>query len=262
MPSLQNQIRSTSISQIFSDATWLTLTDSPTNDFTNVDYDDSSWSSAFIILPYALWKSVVKPVYQDPSALLLFRGDWIWTTEMNNTARLILPSTRPFQKKVMSPPGQIAVSANISISVDDTFTFFVNGKDIGSRPTEPNVGIQYFFPNVVMDPSVNVFAISATNLPVLGRPLGESNGSVLVGISMVYDEASVSSHAPTTSSDTSIPSAATSLNSVLNTALSVRAPFIITTESECLFISAERCYHCASGVAHKHFKFHRSFSFS
>jgi hypothetical protein len=204
MAFLQNHIRSTSVSQIFSDASWLTLADSPPKDFADVDYDDSSWSSAFIISPYTLWHNVVVPVSQDPSANLLLKGDWIWTTEMNNTAKAIPPATRPFRKKVTSAPGQTAVSANISIAVDDTFTLFVNGKMVGSaRTTNPDWRIGYFFPDVPMDPSVNVFAISAINQPDPRIADGESTGNVLVGISMGYvdsEDASVSNIASVASS--------------------------------------------------------------
>jgi hypothetical protein len=187
MPFLRNRIRSTSVSQILSDDTWLTLADFPPNNFSEVDFDDSSWSSAFIISPYPLWDNSVMPESDDPSAYLLFKGDWIWTTEMNNTARQIPPATRPFRKKVISPTGQTAVSANISIAVDDTFTLFVNGNDIGHAPsTNPDWRVGYFFPGIPLDPSVNVFAISATNVYYPGSGTGESSGNVVVGISIVY----------------------------------------------------------------------------
>jgi hypothetical protein len=244
MPSFQNQIHSTSVSQIFSDATWLTLADSPPNNFAIVDYDDSSWSSAFIISPYPLWHAQVVPESQDPSANLLLSGDWIWTTEMNNTAGSIAPAIRPFRKKVVSPTGQTAVSANISIAVDDTFTLFVNGKDIGSAPTtNPDWRIGYFFPDVPMDPRVNVFAISATNQFYPYSADGESSGNVLVGISMVYaisEDASVSNPTMATSSNpaSKTPDAVTSSNSILKTALSVRTSLIITVTSLCLFLKS------------------------
>jgi hypothetical protein len=267
MPSFQNHIRSTSVSQIFSDATWLTLADSPPNNFSSLDYDDSSWASAFVISPYILWHDVVVPVGHDPSADLLLNGDWIWTIEMNNTAGVIPPATRPFRKKVISPPGQTAVSANISIAADDTFTLFVNGKAIGSAPTlNPDTRIGYFFPDVPMDHSVNVFAISATNQIDTHIAGGESAGSVLVGISMVYagSDASFSNTAPAASGNTgsSTPSAVTSLNSVLKTALFVSTSFIVTVVSLFLLISEEFCYHHARGVVHNRFnltRFHTSF---
>jgi hypothetical protein len=183
----QSQVDSTSVSQIFSDASWLTLADSPPNNFADVNYDDSSWSSAFIISPYPLWHNKIVPESQDPSAALLLSGDWIWTAEMNDTDRSIPPTTRPFRKKMTSPPGQTAVSANISIAVDDTFILFVNGKYIGSAPTtNPDWRIGYFFPDVPMDPNINVFAISATNQFSPFSSDGNSTGNVLVAISMVY----------------------------------------------------------------------------
>jgi hypothetical protein len=228
MPFFHNQIRSTSVSQIFSDQTWLTLTDSPPNNFAEVDYDDSSWSSAFIIAPYALFDNSVVSESQDSSASLLFSGDWIWTTEMNNTANQIPPATRPFRKKVVSPTGQTAVSANISIAVDDAFTLFVNGKYIGNSPsTNPDWRVGYFFPEVPLDPNVNVFALSATNVLYPGSANGESSGNVLVGISMVYADSkadlTVSSLAPAASNNAgSAPDVATGANSVLRTTLSVR----------------------------------------
>jgi hypothetical protein len=237
--SSQSQIGSTSVSQIFSDESWVTLADSPPNNFADVDYDDSSWSSAFVISPYSLWHPEVVSESQDPSADLLLSGDWIWTTEMNNSLRQIPPATRPFRKKVISPTGQTAVSANISIAVDDTFTFFVNGKDIGSAPTmNPDWRIGYFFPNVPMDSSINVFAISAIN-QYYG---GDSPASVLVGISMLYAQAPVSNLGPAASSVTSTGANSES-NPVLKTAQSVRTS--ITSMALYLFISEELCYYSA-----------------
>jgi hypothetical protein len=248
MPSLQNQIRSSSVSQLFSDATWLTLADSPPNNFADVDYDDSSWSSAFIISPYPLWHKVVQPVSQDPSAELLLSGSWIWTTEMNNTAQAIPPAIRPFRKKVMSPADQVAVSANISVTVDDTFTFFVNGKAIGNAPaTQTSWGTGFFFPDVPMNPSVNVFAISATNLN------DATPGSVLVGISMVYVDVSVTASANTGGNDA--PNTTAISNSILKTALSVRTSFLITAASLYLIVSEELCYCRAPRIVHERFKF-------
>jgi hypothetical protein len=238
MPSLKNQIRSTSVSQLFSDATWLTLADSPPDNFANVDYDDSSWSSAFMISPYPLWHKKVKPVSQDPSAELLLSGNWIWTTEMNNTAQAIPPAIRAFRKKVMSPYDQMAISANISVTVDDTFTFFVNGKAIGNAPVnKTSWGTGFFFPNVPMDPNVNVFAISATNLFDASKTDGESPGSALVGISMMYvgsEGVSLTNLAPAASTNTGsndTPNTIPIANSILKTALSVRTSFIITASS-------------------------------
>jgi hypothetical protein len=195
MPFFHNQIRANSVSQILSDDTWLTLTENPPSNFAEVDYDDSSWSSAYVISPYALFANSVSSESQDPSASLLFSGDWIWTTEMNNSARQIPPMTRPFRKKVTSPTGQTAVSANISIAVDDTFTLFVNGKEIGSSQSKnlADWQIGYFYPDVLLDPSANVFAISATNVFYPDSGTGESSGNVLVGISLVYADSTAGS---------------------------------------------------------------------
>jgi hypothetical protein len=237
MPSFQSQIRSTSISPIFSDGTWRTLIDSPPDNFAGVDYDDSSWPPAFVIGPYATFENNFVPVSQDPFATLFFKGEWIWTTEMNNTARVAPPAVRPFRKKVISPSGQIAVSANISIAVDDKFTFFVNGENIGNTTKHSKIG--YFFPNVPLDPSVNIFAISAINI-FTPSPNGINPAGVVVGISMVYaddDDAPVSNPTPTVSApSSSTAGAAASSDSVLETTLSVRTSSTNTTALRFIYL--------------------------
>jgi hypothetical protein len=172
---------------------------------------------------------------------------------------------------VTSPPGQTAVSANISIAVDDTFTLFVNGKMVGSaRTTNPDWRIGYFFPDVPMDPSVNVFAISAINQPDPRIADGESTGNVLVGISMGYvdsEDASVSNIASVASSSIggSTPSGtATGSTSVLKTVLPVRTISPLQSYIFNFFTSEELCHHRAHAVAHEHLnpnRFHPSFRF-
>ncbi|KAK0492278.1 hypothetical protein EDD18DRAFT_1413548, partial [Armillaria luteobubalina] len=101
------------------------------------------------------------------STLDFSESTWVWTGEQNGADHNVAPvGIRPFRKAVPSSSIKCLVCATIIISCDDSYSIFVNGKEIGA-------GIGYLTSAVYtvgLEPEGhNVFAIAGNNI---GGPAG------------------------------------------------------------------------------------------
>ncbi|KAJ6577740.1 bacterial alpha-L-rhamnosidase-domain-containing protein [Mycena capillaripes] len=111
-------------------------------------------------------------------------ASWIWTPEVNPPNAP--PGDRAFRRTYNSQPGKTAVSAIIIVTVDDRFTLYVNGVEIGASPNVTDIWKSaqvVHFPN--LDASSNLFAIRGTNLPS-----GDADGpaGLLAAIQITFDD--------------------------------------------------------------------------
>jgi len=116
-------------------------------------------------------------------ALDLTKSLWIWTNELTpgpsppNTAPV---STRPFRRVVMTPPGKIPLAASIIIAVDNTYTLWADGNQVGTG-SDYTTAQGYC---VSLSPfCYNVFAVEGTNVGSVPNPAG-----VLAAIEVTYTD--------------------------------------------------------------------------
>ncbi|KAK0438557.1 hypothetical protein EV421DRAFT_1906490 [Armillaria borealis] len=112
---------------IVSDNTWKTMKAVPLGGWTSPSYNDSAWTPAVSEGPTAntYWKSPILP-----PALNMTGVHWIQTDESGGSA--IGLGQRPFRKTITSPYGKAAVCGKVVLSAEDSYTLYVNGKNIGS----------------------------------------------------------------------------------------------------------------------------------
>ncbi|KAF7359270.1 hypothetical protein MSAN_01269400 [Mycena sanguinolenta] len=112
------------------------------------------------------------------AALDFGAAQWIWTNEISGGNAPV--GTRAFRKDFTPPLGKTPVEANILIAVDNGFTLYVNGGEIGT-------GGDWRYAEsfcVALRPCLNVFAVTGVNT---GGPAG-----VLATIQITYDDGSTS----------------------------------------------------------------------
>lgn len=91
-------------------------------------------------------------------------ASWIWTSDTQTNPPVAPVGTRAFRKTVLSPANKKAVSASVLLTVDDTFSLYVNGLFIGSSPAAVDTWrTAQSFPVGTLNPTSNLFAIRATN---------------------------------------------------------------------------------------------------
>ncbi|KAK0222230.1 lectin [Armillaria fumosa] len=97
------------------DNTWKTLKAASTGGWTSPSYNDTAWTAAVSegSMQSTPWKSPLPPT------LNMTGVPWIQTNE-------------PFRKTIASPYGKAAVCGKVVLSADDSYTLYVNGKNIGS----------------------------------------------------------------------------------------------------------------------------------
>ncbi|KAK0222287.1 hypothetical protein IW262DRAFT_1296853 [Armillaria fumosa] len=93
---------------------------------------------------------------------------WIWTGEETIQDDVVPAVVRPFRNSIPSSSTKCPVCATIIISCDNTYSLFVNGREIGSEncisPNLPNIPVHSFVFTVGLEPEGhNVFAISVWN---------------------------------------------------------------------------------------------------
>jgi hypothetical protein len=107
-------------------------------------------------------------------------------------------SARPFRKTVSAPSGKKAMYANVSITTDNQFSLYVNGKFIGSSSNIANSTYSSwqsaaFYPMVELEPDANVFAVAALNdaaiAPNTQENTNPSPAGVLAGITIALADA-------------------------------------------------------------------------
>ncbi|KAF9459417.1 hypothetical protein BDZ94DRAFT_1020793 [Collybia nuda] len=112
-------------------------------------------------------------------------SSWIWTTETDPPNAPALD--RAFRSTFISPVGKVATSAIILLSVDDRFSFYVNGNLVGTSPTTPDNWKNAHVYIVTLAPTTNVFAIRGTNLPDVNIG-GPSPAGVLAAIQVNFSD--------------------------------------------------------------------------
>ncbi|KAF8182033.1 lectin [Pholiota molesta] len=93
-------------------------------------------------------------------------ANWIWTP--NPTGGVYPIGNATFRRDYFAPAGKTPLSANILIAVDDIYTFFVNGQQIGVGNLYTQAA-RYCVPLV---PDCNVFAIEGQNGGTVPNPAG------------------------------------------------------------------------------------------
>ncbi|PPQ85261.1 hypothetical protein CVT25_010034 [Psilocybe cyanescens] len=95
-------------------------------------------------------------------AALDFTGaQWIWIPGRAADGTTYPPGNATFRRDYYPPAGKTPLSANILITVDNVFTLFVNGRQIGTG-NDLRYAHRYCVPLV---PDCNVFAIEGQNVP-------------------------------------------------------------------------------------------------
>jgi hypothetical protein len=203
--------RDSTTSTILTDSSWRTLASSPPNGFEGVNFDDSAWSTAFVVGSFsspAMWAGQVQFGVDSPSTDVISGANWIWTDEMNNANQNAPgPSSRPFRKKVATPSGKKAISADISLTVDNSFSLYVNGRLVGSTTGSSNTWQSgQVFQSVSLNPDSNVFAVAANNFAADGTTNDNSAAGLVAAIILTLEDAtSIVSNPTTTSSPINEP---------------------------------------------------------
>ncbi|KAJ4473662.1 hypothetical protein J3R30DRAFT_3780817 [Lentinula aciculospora] len=135
------------------DTTWRGQTNIP-GGFQKLSYDDSSWMPVKSTGEYATDSIAIA----GRDELSFAPARWIWTGELNNGDAP--PGARAFRLTVTLPPKHTLASATILATADDYYSFYVNGRFVGS-------GIQYlaaqrFEVEDIQGPRI-VFAVYAEN---------------------------------------------------------------------------------------------------
>ncbi|KAK0492243.1 lectin [Armillaria luteobubalina] len=114
---------------IVTDNTWKTLKVAPPGGWTSPSYNDTAWTTAVSEGPTEStpWKS--PPL---PPALDMIGVHWIQTNESVSSGSANGLGHRPFRKTITSPYGKAAVCGKVVLSAEDSYTLYVNGKNIGS----------------------------------------------------------------------------------------------------------------------------------
>ncbi|RDB18187.1 hypothetical protein Hypma_000526 [Hypsizygus marmoreus] len=176
---------------ISSDATWRSIKSIPAN-FESPSIDDSQWTSATVLAMYGSgpWGTqIVLPSVVAPPELSLTDSTWIWSSEV---ALLVAPAQpRAFRKAFSAPNGKALRSASILLTVDDGFTFYVNGGLVGSSPNQLDIwkSAQRF--SVDLSGESVLFAVRANNLPDVASG-GDSPAGLLAAIQLIYSDGTTS----------------------------------------------------------------------
>lgn len=105
---------------------------------------------------------------------------------------------RAFRKDFVAPEGKTPVSADIIMTVDNGFTLYVNGAEVGTSG-------DYRFAErfcVSLKPCLNVFAVNAVNAATVPNPAG-----LLAAIEITYDDGTTDTIVSDTTwrADTTVP---------------------------------------------------------
>ncbi|KAJ7269728.1 hypothetical protein C8J57DRAFT_1607445 [Mycena rebaudengoi] len=150
-----------------SDSSWLAASTIPA-DFPHNFESNFAPSAVAGLYGTAPWGYRVSlPPAQSLDPLNLTGSNWIWSTPNATTSAAV--ETVGFRRTVVTPVGKVAESATILITVDNTFSFYVNGIFIGSPPHDPNFAdttsvwryAQQF--TVPLNATANTFTVIAQN---------------------------------------------------------------------------------------------------
>ncbi|KAJ7210133.1 hypothetical protein GGX14DRAFT_451477 [Mycena pura] len=127
--------------------------------FKGLSFDDAAWLTATIKGAFGAAQFGEVNIPSDPPVVTFDRGEWAWSTPGGTT---IPAGSRAFRRTFTPAPGQVPMSASVIIAVDNEYTLWVNGVEIG---TGSNFKIaQQYTVNFVSASSEIAFAVLATNL--------------------------------------------------------------------------------------------------
>ncbi|KAJ7470008.1 hypothetical protein B0H11DRAFT_2043168 [Mycena galericulata] len=109
------------------------------------------------------------------AALDFNASTWIWTND-----GATLPGACAFRRDFTPPAGRTPNSTDILVTGDESFTFYVNGEQLG---TGGNYQIAYAFRTPLLGSGPNVFAVTATSGSTNLTPAG-----LLVAIQITYND--------------------------------------------------------------------------
>ncbi|KAJ6571961.1 hypothetical protein B0H19DRAFT_1255892 [Mycena capillaripes] len=178
-------------STVLSDSTWLATKNIPSDFSSLAEVSDlPQFAPAVVEGPYGSqpWGNSVTFPPTDTS-LTLDNSTWIWSTpnaSINADVAII-----GFRKTFASPAGKRAVSANILLTVDNTFSLHVNGIFVGSPPGTSDFGWQYAqqFTNVPLNAVSNVFTVIAENFQY--NNTSPNPASFIAAIEVLYTDTTV-----------------------------------------------------------------------
>ncbi|KAJ7905737.1 lectin [Mycena olivaceomarginata] len=127
------------------------------------------------------------------AALDFGTSQWIWTNEVSAGNAPI--GARAFRKDFVPPLGKTPIQADIAITVDNSFTLYVNGGQVGTGGDFTNA--ERFC--VPLRSCLNVFAVTAVNGATTPNPAG-----LLVAIQITYSDGTTSTIVSDTTWRTSI----------------------------------------------------------
>ncbi|KAF8195238.1 hypothetical protein K438DRAFT_1827126 [Mycena galopus ATCC 62051] len=147
---------------IVTDGTWRINHGLPLG-FEQLSFDDTAWLGATVVGAYgnAIWGAIFIPA--DPPVLDLSRAEWVWTNVAASSGNFPA-GQRAFRRTFTPAPGQTPATANISISVDNEYTLYVNGVTVGSGTDWGLAG--HYVVNFASAPTEVVLAVLATNTVV------------------------------------------------------------------------------------------------
>ncbi|KAJ6558036.1 hypothetical protein B0H19DRAFT_1149562 [Mycena capillaripes] len=174
-------------STFVSDASWLATRDIPSDFPTPTDL--SHFPSAAVAAPNGSgpWAESVFPPSADPSPLTLDDSLWIWSTA--NASKGADLGTVGFRRTFPTPPGKVAKSATILLTVDDGFTLYLNGEYLGSPPGA--TPFHWHFAQrftVDLNATENEFSVIGQNIQFGTSP--RSPAGFIGAIEVLYDDKS------------------------------------------------------------------------
>ncbi|KAK0244683.1 lectin [Armillaria nabsnona] len=141
---------------IVTDSSWKTLKGVAPGGWTSPSFDDSAWTAADVEGP-----STASPwgTPSLPPAINMTTAGWLQTNE-DVSSGSAPHGHRPFRKTFTSPYGKAAACGKVVLSVEDSYTLYVNGKTIGTGSGWTAMQA-YSIPQ--LDPDVNVVAVNGAN---------------------------------------------------------------------------------------------------
>jgi len=130
--------------------------------FEQLSFDDSAWATAIVKAAYPDAPYDTVALASDPPVIPLNLGQlpWFWTDAIPASGT-IPAGSRAFRRTFTPLPGQVPMSATIIITVDDSYTLWVNNVEVGTNNGFSTA--EQYTVNFVSAPSEIVFAVLATN---------------------------------------------------------------------------------------------------
>ncbi|KAJ7703698.1 bacterial alpha-L-rhamnosidase-domain-containing protein [Mycena rosella] len=147
---------------------------SSSSNFTTGFLSQDAWSPS-------LWIGKNTSVIPNALSAAFAAASWIWTPESDPTNSP--PGDRAFRRVYTSPPGKTAKTVIIVMTVDDGFTLYVDGAEVGASPSVADVWKSAQIVHAVLNSTDNLFAVRATNLAT--GPAG-----LIAAIQITFDDGS------------------------------------------------------------------------